>query len=492
MTASPALRTSFVSIRRLASGGMGSVELVIRRGDRFARPFVLKRSHFLDERSRMDLLDEARVAGLLSDPRIVPVVDVGEDADGPFLVMDYVDGASLAELISRLRARGDLIPVSVAAYIAEQTALALAVAHDSCSHTGEPLGIIHRDVSPQNILLAMDGGVRLTDFGIAKIRGRHSNTADGQLRGKAGYFAPEQVNLARVDHRADIFALGVVLAETLIQDRLFETVDRPRQLALDFFDYRVDVPSELEALVYDMLAYDRDGRPRSCKIVAERLRAFTDRPSHAQKSLSELLEREFGTRQQAIRRELGKSMETYSGSEEQIRSVSELAIDIEPAKTDDRAASSRSLRYVWPTLAVFLLCLAVAVVVGLWFRDNGGSGSSPPRADRAAPESELVKEAREPIHRRGPTSSPLRSKPADVAAKQGTASLKTADDAAQDHKKRRRPRKTRSGSKQKRRTSGPAAPSSKRSEDMERVGAGELQEPTKPRTWDWSTADGDQ
>ncbi|MEL6338757.1 MAG: serine/threonine protein kinase, partial [Myxococcota bacterium] len=124
MTASPALRTSFVSIRRLASGGMGSVELVIRRGDRFARPFVLKRSHFLDERSRMDLLDEARVAGLLSDPRIVPVVDVGEDADGPFLVMDYVDGASLAELISRLRARGDLIPVSVAAYIAEETALA--------------------------------------------------------------------------------------------------------------------------------------------------------------------------------------------------------------------------------------------------------------------------------------------------------------------------------------------------------------------------------
>ncbi|MCA9607968.1 MAG: serine/threonine protein kinase, partial [Myxococcales bacterium] len=193
-SASPTTRTSsLIHITRLARGGMGTVDLVMRRSGDFTRFYALKRPHpdLTDEPTlRAMFLEEARIAGLLRHPNVVPVLDVGEDEQGPFLLMDFVEGVALTEI---LRGHPGHLPVEIVVEILRQVALGLEAAHELHGVDGEPLALVHRDVSPQNVLVGFDGVVRLTDFGIAKAVGTQSPATGQVLKGKIGYMSPEQL-----------------------------------------------------------------------------------------------------------------------------------------------------------------------------------------------------------------------------------------------------------------------------------------------------------
>lgn len=161
-------------VMEIARGGMGRVDLVVRKQEHFERLHALKRlrSDFLeDDEVRRMFVDEARIAGLIRHPNVVSVTDVGEDSEGPFLVMDYIDGVALSVLLKKLIQNKRSLPMTVALTLVAQVADGLHAAHSLRDSKGSALGVIHRDVSPQNVLVGFDGFARVTDFGIAKAVG---------------------------------------------------------------------------------------------------------------------------------------------------------------------------------------------------------------------------------------------------------------------------------------------------------------------------------
>jgi serine/threonine protein kinase len=274
---------SYRTLYTLAVGGMGRVDLAVRREGSFERLFAIKRlrPEFLSEsEARAMFLDEARIAGLIRHPNVVSVVDLGEDEGGPFAVMEFVEGISVARLIAKQAVHP--IPLEVVLRIAIQVAEGLHAAHELLGPEGTPLELVHRDVSPQNILLGFDGIARVTDFGIAKALGRVSKTSTGVLKGKLGYISPEQLRFEEPDRRADLFALGVVLFELLSGQRLYRNVgegmDGPRRILSepppDLADYRDDAEPELVALLFELLAKYPTSRPATAKDVVRRLEAL--------------------------------------------------------------------------------------------------------------------------------------------------------------------------------------------------------------------------
>jgi serine/threonine protein kinase len=265
-------------ITELASGGMGKVELCVRRSGTFSRLYAVKRlhPHMRDDASmRSMFLDEARVAGLVRHVNVVSVLDLGEDAEGPFLVMDYVEGVSLSRFVRQHAATGELLPVSLCAHIVAQIARGLHAAHELVGPDGVPLHLVHRDVSPQNVLVGHDGIVRVTDFGIAKALGRSTHTNTGLLKGKVGYMSPEQLRFESIDRRSDLFALGVLMFELLTTRRLYRGDDAAEvarsilhEPPPDLGDERPDVSPALVELQFRLLAKNREDRPADAAEVA--------------------------------------------------------------------------------------------------------------------------------------------------------------------------------------------------------------------------------
>src|SRR5580704_13437939 len=188
---------------KIASGGMASVCFGrLLGGEGFARTVAIKRLHphlAEDPEFRATLIDEARMAARIHHPNVVPTLDV-VTADGELmLVMEYVRGESLARLLKIERARSRRVPLHIVSAIGSGSLNGLHAAHEATSDSGEPLGIVHRDVSPQNLLVGVDGLARVIDFGVAKAAGRLQTTSDGAIKGKVAYMAPEQ--LAAGDER---------------------------------------------------------------------------------------------------------------------------------------------------------------------------------------------------------------------------------------------------------------------------------------------------
>jgi len=260
---------------------MGQVDLAIRREGNFRRLYAIKRlhPHLRDDQEFRDMfLDEARIAGLLHHANVVSVLDMGEDTDGPFLVLDYVDGLPLSRLASIARRREEPIPIQVALRMAAGIARGLHAAHSLVDHGGQLLNLVHRDLSPHNVLVGYDGTVRITDFGIAKALGRTTRTDTGVLKGKVSYMSPEQLRFREPDHRSDLFALGVVLFEMLAGRRLYknrEGADGVRRILdeppPDLGEDRPDAPPELTALLFELLAKEPEDRPADASAVVRRL-----------------------------------------------------------------------------------------------------------------------------------------------------------------------------------------------------------------------------
>ncbi len=261
----------FELIAEIASGGMATVYLARLSGaGGFQRFVAIKRLHphlSGDSEFVQMFLDEARLAARLHHPNVVPILEIGQSDQGYYLVMEYVEGDTLARILARSAQAARLLPPQVSMRICVDTITGLHVAHEMKDDDGKPLNIVHRDVSPQNILIGMDGSGRITDFGVARASTRLSTTRTGQLKGKLAYMAPEQARGAEVDRRADVFAMGIVIWECLAQRRLFKGEGEADTLNRVLYEpipsvrqANPEVPVALEAVVMKALERDRDKR----------------------------------------------------------------------------------------------------------------------------------------------------------------------------------------------------------------------------------------
>jgi serine/threonine-protein kinase len=228
----PAPRTvgRYVLLERIAAGGMATVHLGRVQGPGgFVRAVAIKRLHeqyAADPEFSSMLLDEARLAARVRHPNVVATLDVVEEGGEIFLVMEYVLGESLSRLLRAAQKAGVGIPPAIASSIVVGVLAGLHAAHEARGDRGEPLGIVHRDVSPHNVLVGLDGVPRVLDFGIAKAAGRMQVTRDGAVKGKAAYMSPEQARGKEVDRRTDVYAAGLVLWEAFAGRRAFDA-DNP-------------------------------------------------------------------------------------------------------------------------------------------------------------------------------------------------------------------------------------------------------------------------
>jgi eukaryotic-like serine/threonine-protein kinase len=213
-------------LKKIASGGMGQVFLARQGGAHdFEKLLVIKRilpNLLEDEEFFTMFFDEARIAARLNHPNIVQIFDLGEVQGSHYLAMEYVPGEDVRRLEKFLRGKDQTIPVGAACRIVADAAAGLDYAHKARDAQGKPLGLVHRDVSPQNVLVGFDGGVKLIDFGVAKAAGKAQQTATGILKGKYAYMSPEQADGQEIDPRSDVFALGIVFWEILTGRRLFK------------------------------------------------------------------------------------------------------------------------------------------------------------------------------------------------------------------------------------------------------------------------------
>jgi serine/threonine-protein kinase len=214
---------------RLAVGGMAELFKATLTGDHgFEKLVAIKKilPHLATDRSFVEMfIDEARITAQLDHRHIVQVFELGTDADTPYIAMQYVDGLDVLALLRECaRAQIRLSP-ELAAVIARDVLDALDYAHNAIAADGKPLGIIHRDISPGNVLLSWRGDVKLTDFGIARAAERRHKTEAGTLKGKYGYMSPEQVSGSEIDTRSDLFSVGILLAEMVMARRLFTSTN---------------------------------------------------------------------------------------------------------------------------------------------------------------------------------------------------------------------------------------------------------------------------
>jgi eukaryotic-like serine/threonine-protein kinase len=219
----------------IAAGGMATIHLGRLLGPvGFARTVAVKRLHpqFAKDPEFVSMfLDEARLAARVQHPNVVATIDVVATDGELFLIMDYVRGESLSKILRTLRKRGQRPPARIAAAIMCGFLHGLHAAHEAKNERGEPLGLVHRDVSPQNVLVGSDGIARVLDFGIAKAQGRIQVTRDGQIKGKLAYMPPEQLAGRELTRAVDIYASAVVMWETLTGERLFKGETEGQTLA---------------------------------------------------------------------------------------------------------------------------------------------------------------------------------------------------------------------------------------------------------------------
>lgn len=216
-------------IAPIASGGLATVYLGKLSGIAgFERKVAVKllHPHLRAERELVQhLIAEAKLAARIQHPNVVQVLDVGEDRQGIYLVMEYVEAETLGALLKAASQADEPIPERVALRILCDALRGLHAAHEATDADGQPLGLVHRDFSPQNILVGVDGTTRLIDFGVAKVAQSDIHTRTGTVKGKVGYMSPEQARGKAVDRRCDVWAAGVVIWELFAGRRLFKTAD---------------------------------------------------------------------------------------------------------------------------------------------------------------------------------------------------------------------------------------------------------------------------
>jgi serine/threonine-protein kinase len=273
---------SYAILAKLATGGMAEIFLARNAsGAGIERYVVLKRvlRHKANDENFVHMfLDEARLAAQLQHPNIAQVYDTGVLGDSYFFTMEYVHGETVREILHRTYAQKLSIPISAVLTIAAAAASGLHHAHERKGMDGKPLGIVHRDVSPSNLMVSFEGNVKIVDFGVAKATHRRTETQSGTVKGKIAYLSPEQCRGRAIDRRSDLFSLGIVMWEMLVGDRLYkhgtdyETMEAivltsaPRPSTR-----RGGIPPELDEIVDKLLSRDPDKRFQTADEVLEAL-----------------------------------------------------------------------------------------------------------------------------------------------------------------------------------------------------------------------------
>lgn len=282
----PLLLGKYELIRKLAAGGMAEVFLARSAGPMgFEKFVVVKRilPHLAEEASFVSMfLTEARLAAQLNHPNIVQVFDFGEVNGTYFLVMELIDGVNLRLIGRRAHEANQALPLPVVCRIVSLACEGLAYAHEFHDPTtNEPLELVHRDVSPDNILIARNGSVRVVDFGIAKAANQTSLTRTGTVKGKFAYMPPEQINGLGVDRRADVYALGIVLYELVAGRKPFDTSNEAvivrailHEPIVPASTFRPGVPAEIERILATALAKSRDERYVDARAFQQDLEKF--------------------------------------------------------------------------------------------------------------------------------------------------------------------------------------------------------------------------
>jgi serine/threonine-protein kinase len=272
-------------LKRLASGGMAEVFVAESAGiEGFRKQVAIKR--VLPQLSKKEqfiamFLDEARLSAHLSHSNVVSVFDIGVGDGTYFIVMEYVEGADLKAVMDYTKKVGRPVPVESAVYIATRICQGLSYAHELKSNDGHPLAIIHRDITPANVLITKYGEVKIVDFGLAKASSQLAASDAGVIKGKFGYLAPETVLEKPVDQRVDVFAMGIILWEMLAGRRLFlgdtdfATVKLVRDAVIPSLrTINRQVPAELDEIVRRALARDPESRYLTARALGRDLTRF--------------------------------------------------------------------------------------------------------------------------------------------------------------------------------------------------------------------------
>jgi serine/threonine-protein kinase len=294
------LNPHIMILTRLGGGGMAEVFHGLQvEAHGFQRPVAIKKilAGLADrENLRIQFAYEARLYAKLRHQNIVQVYSAGESNDQPYLVMEYVSGKTLYQVLRKLAKTRSQVPLAFACFMAREVALALEYAHNLCDESGRALNLVHRDVTPQNIMVSYSGEIKVLDFGIAKTIEQVQLTKTGDVKGKVGYMSPEYLENGQVDGRMDIYSLGVVLWETLALRSLFPG-DSPIEImqqtltkeAPALNNIRGDIPDELESIVEKALCRDLSRRYAHARDFAQALTTFlsTNAPGYISSNAGE-------------------------------------------------------------------------------------------------------------------------------------------------------------------------------------------------------------
>src|SRR5262245_20370386 len=388
----------YTLFERIGRGGMAEVYKGRIQGPAgFERVFVVKRilPHLSDDTSFIKMfVEEAKLSARLNHPNIVHIFELGAVEGEYFISMEYIRGHDLSETMRAIwKALGPPRPELVA-YIGREACRGLAYAHNLTDENGRPLGMIHRDVSPSNVMLSYEGAVKMLDFGIAKALGDAEPSKNGTLKGKYAYMAPEQTEGDNIDHRSDIFAIGIVLHEVLTGRRLFkgqndvQTIERVRRCDVPPPSAQNPaVPRELDHILLKALQRDPARRWSNAADMADALDdivpAARFQPTHLQQILYDLFPPEGGAPapRTGSNRSLTRST-TASGQSMRSRTVPPISRTVSGANPiqfppADSAPADLKPKGKFPTAAVVLVVLAAAGFGGWKFL--GGKGSTATR-----------------------------------------------------------------------------------------------------------------
>jgi serine/threonine protein kinase len=272
-------------IHKVAEGGMGIVYEAYQRGSGNFKKVVavklIREEYSAIEEFQKNFIGEARLVADLIHTNIVQTYHLGQVGGQYFMVMEFVRGVNLEQLLERHRALRRTMPVDIAAFIVSRIARGLSYAHQKRDSEGRLLGIVHRDIGPKNVMIGYEGDVKLTDFGIAKALDLMYNEEGKVIAGKDEYLSPEQASYAVTDARADLFPLGIVLTELLLGKNIFRSADRAQSrrniLSMpipQFSTLRPDIDPKLEVIIQKCLMRDRDKRWQSASEVLTELEMY--------------------------------------------------------------------------------------------------------------------------------------------------------------------------------------------------------------------------
>jgi eukaryotic-like serine/threonine-protein kinase len=294
---------NYILLEKLASGGMAEIYLSKKLAAEGVQKFVAVKRILAQHSASEDFIrmfkDEARIAVNLSHSNVVSIYDFGVENNQLYLVMDYLEGKNLRQILNRLKQLNKRFSISHIAHVIKLIAAGLDHAHRLIdATTGQPLNIIHRDMSPQNVMVSFEGEVKIIDFGIAKSTTQEESTRVGTLKGKFGYMSPEQVDGMEVDARTDIFALGIMAWEMLSEQRLFLTNNEMTTLR-KIRDCKIpslreidpNIPVELEKIINKGLARNKTQRYQTAAELQKDLHSFLNRynPDFSGQDFSEFI-----------------------------------------------------------------------------------------------------------------------------------------------------------------------------------------------------------